>query len=155
MSAPRKHPVHESIRIATEATALMWRCYDNHIATARYDHGWKLKATEIFARCTACEERLLRLKQLRTRVLGPIANGAEPSSEIEHRMPVAEAEWEVRKLQHLLAYHESMPSHNEDWKTLQIRLISGLRNAVVRLVDATEKERGLNGDGKGTAEPPT
>lgn len=139
MAASRKHPVDELIRIATDASELMWRCYHNHLGTVRYDDAWQVRATEILARCTGCDERLLKLKDLRTRTLGPKPVRAEPPPPDELRLQSEEAEWDVRRLRHLLACHDASQPQDENWKAQQLRLMTGLRNAMSRLVDVSEK----------------
>jgi hypothetical protein len=145
MSATRKHPIDELIRTASEASALMWRCYDTHIGTARYDPKWQEKATEIFAQCNACDERLLRLKNLRDRALGAKSNGSKNEKTGEVACQVVEAEWDVRKFRHLLSLHGESDPRDDDWKARQLRLMSGLRNAIARLVDVSERDENLNG----------
>jgi len=145
MAAPRKHPVDELIRIATEATALMWRCYDNHIKTPQYDRDWELKAQEILARCTACDERLARLKLLRVQALGPKRNEAAQQPPEELTLQRGEAEWNVRRFRHLLICHEKSSRRDGNWKAQQLRIMTALRNAMIRLVEASEE--GTNGKG--------
>jgi hypothetical protein len=138
MSVPRPHPIDRLIPIVEETAKLMWRAYDAHISTPRYDESWQAKASDIFSRCNACEERVLKLKHLRTTTYGskmtrPNGNAAEACGQLD------EAEWELRKLRVLLASHAETMRPDEKWKAEQLRLLTALRNAVGKLVRAVEE----------------
>jgi hypothetical protein len=138
MAAPREHPIERLIIIVEETAKVMWRAYDSHISTARYDAVWQAKASEIFSRCNACEERILNLKHLRTVNHGPrVTSPGDMNAEARGR--VDEAEWEVRKLRLLLASHAENLRPDEKWKAEQLRLLTALKNSVGKLVRVVEE----------------
>jgi hypothetical protein len=130
MSALPLHPVDRLIELAQESASLMWSAYEAHIAVARYDPEWRNKASEMFARCSACDDRMMRLKYLRAKVLGP---RSKPGACEISTQELAEAEWRLRKLQLLLqTHHESQP-RDARWKEREISLMEGLKKAVSAL----------------------
>jgi hypothetical protein len=140
MAAPREHPINRLVIIVEETARLMWRAYDAHISTPRYDEAWQVKASEIFSRCNACEERVFKLKHIRTTTYGSkTTRPAGSDLDAAAHARTDDAEWEVRKLRVLLASHAESFRPDEKWKMEQLRLLTALKNAVGKLVRMVEE----------------
>jgi hypothetical protein len=127
------------IATAEETSRIMWRAYEVHMDLPRILPDWEAKASEIFERCMACDQRLAQLKASRTRTFGPgLRQGSsDPGKRVhsEHRNQeeFAAAEWEVKKLRLLLERHRKAPRTEQDWSLKETRLQKALAAAEARL----------------------